>query len=165
MYIYIHIIYAYVHNVIFILSTYKSPERGGALSTRPQRLNRTRWAGGRAGINKYDPRGCEKPLGAQTGVWRCGVVAAVLRRETFERACVLGKWFPSLRSSHATGHLPATRDSNIQTYPHILIVASLSCSLNSLSFCFDILHPLLILSILSQSLHFPIASARTHYTT
>ena len=59
------------------------------------------------------PRGCEKPLGAQTGVWSCGVVAAVLRRETFERACVLGKWFPSLRSPHATGHLPATRDPNI----------------------------------------------------
>ena len=100
------------------------------------------------------------------GVWRCGVVAAVLRRETFERACVLGKWFPSLRSSHATGHLPATRDSNIQTYPHILIVASLSCSLNSLSFCFDISHPLLILFQFSCNLYnFQILSARFHYTT
>ena len=99
-------------------------------------------------------------------MWSCGVVAAVLRRETFERACVLGKWFPSLRSLHATGHLPATRDSNIQTYPHILIVAPLSCSLNSLSFCFDILHPLLILSQFVRNLYnFPILSARIHYTT
>ena len=90
-------------------------------------------------------------------MWSCGVVAAVLRRETFERACVLGKWFPSLRSPHATGHLPATRDPNIQIYPRILILASLSFSLNSLSSCFEIFHPLLILSQFFRNLYnFPI---------
>ena len=90
----------YMYIDTHILSMYKSPKRGAALSTRPQRLNRTRWAGGQGSINKT--RGAAKsPWELKRG---CGV-AALLRRYCGERL-LSGPAFWENGSRASARHMP-----------------------------------------------------------